>query len=146
MHKKLHVLLQPGGHIELNENPWSAVTHEIQEETGYELDQLTLLQPQDRMQTISEAILHPYPVIINTHNFDPEGSHKHTDMSYAFVANSAPLSLPASGESTDIRWVSAEELTQLDASLIYDNVREIGGFVLTTVFEKWEQVDPQHYQ
>jgi 8-oxo-dGTP diphosphatase len=34
MHKKLGVLLQPGGHIELNENPWQAVHHEIEEETG----------------------------------------------------------------------------------------------------------------
>ena len=34
LHKKLGVLLQPGGHVELQENQWQAICHEIQEETG----------------------------------------------------------------------------------------------------------------
>ena len=36
-HKKLDVLLQPGGHIELTETPWAAIAHEIKEETGLEV-------------------------------------------------------------------------------------------------------------
>lgn len=50
MHKKLHILLQPGGHVELNENPWQAIEHELREETGYTFDELEVLQPKDRLR------------------------------------------------------------------------------------------------
>ena len=43
-HRKLHIWLQPGGHIEHTENPWQALAHELREETGYELSQLRVLQ------------------------------------------------------------------------------------------------------
>jgi len=32
MHKKLNVLLPVGGHIELDETPWAAMAHELEEE------------------------------------------------------------------------------------------------------------------
>lgn len=69
MHKKVHILLQPGGHIELHETPWQAVLHEIHEETGYELSQLTILQPQQRIRTLSGAVNHPMLINQNTHLF-----------------------------------------------------------------------------
>ena len=145
MHKKLHVLLQPGGHVELNEDPWMAIQHELQEETGYSFDELQLLQPQGRLTGISQAKLHPIPVVVNTHNFDHEGHHKHTDMSYAFVAKGEASLQPGEGESSDIRWLSLTELDALSESEIYENVREIGRYVLSTVLSSWEQVEPTDY-
>lgn len=141
MHKKLGVLLQPGGHVELTENPWQAIEHELREETGYSFDELQILQPKDRLQSISRAVLHPMPVVMNTHNFDAEGAHKHTDISFAFLAHAAPAAEPADGESRDIRWVSGKELADLDDAEIFENVREIGQYVLTHVVSKWEAVD-----
>jgi 8-oxo-dGTP pyrophosphatase MutT (NUDIX family) len=140
-HKKLGVLLQPGGHIELNENPWQAIRHEIIEETGYQLSQLKILQPKIRMKTLSGAILHPIPVSPNTHNFDSGGNHKHTDEGYAFTANGAPLGQPDDGESVDIHWVSLDELKNLKKEEIFDNVRQVGEFVLSIVLSEWEAVE-----
>ena len=140
-HKKLGVLLQPGGHVELNENPWQAICHEIIEETGYELSQLKILQPKIRMKTLSGAILHPIPVCPNTHNFDAEGNHKHTDEGYAFIADGAPVGQPDEGESADMRWVSLEELKSLNKDEIFDNVREVSEFVLSSILGEWEAVE-----
>lgn len=141
VHKKLGVLLQIGGHVELTETPWQAVRHEIVEETGYSLDQLKLLQPKLRMESLDGVTLHPTPVVHNTHNFDPEGAHKHTDVSYAFVTDSDPDGLPDSGESTDFRWVGIDQLKALEKGTIFENVRKIGEFVLTDIFKEWQVVE-----
>lgn len=139
MHKKLHILLQPGGHVEVNENPWNAVEHELREESGYTFDDLEVLQPKDRLRSLSNTLLHPVPVVLNTHNFDSEGVHKHTDISFAFLAHTEPSFLPEHGESSDIRWMSSKQLEELDASLIFENVREIGQYVLGHVYDEWER-------
>ncbi len=141
MHKKLHVLLQPGGHVELREDPWQAITHELKEESGYALEELEILQPKGALRQVTNAKLHPVPVVVNTHNFDDEGTHKHTDISFAFLAHDAPKSQPEEGESNDIRWLSLEELSALDSSEIFENVREIGKYVLTHVYQEWERFD-----
>lgn len=145
MHKKLHVLLQPGGHVELKENPWQAIKHELAEETGYQFSQLKLLQPKQRMTGLTNAVLHPYPVVINTHNFDTEGTHKHTDISYAFTTTDDPVGEPDEGESKDLRWFSASELANLDSSQIFENARQISLYVLNTLLESWEEVDPNSF-
>lgn len=139
MHKKLHVLLQPGGHVELGENPWQAIEHELREESGYTFDELEVLQAKDRLRSISGAQLHPTPVVVNTHNFDTEGNHRHTDMSFAFLAHGEPSLSPEDGESNDIRWLSSEQLAKLDNTEIFENVREIGQYVLNHVYFEWER-------
>lgn len=142
MHKKLGVLLQPGGHVELNENPWQAIEHELREESGYTFEQLEVLQPAGSLQSITNAELHPMPVVVNTHNFDNEGAHKHTDISFAFVAHGEPLLTPEEGESRDLRWLSVDQLNALDPTEIFENVREIGRHVLDRVYLDWDRVSP----
>jgi 8-oxo-dGTP pyrophosphatase MutT (NUDIX family) len=147
VHKKLGVLLQPGGHVELYETPWQAIAHELEEEAGYELSQLKLLQPPTRIKHLDNAILHPQPIVQNTHNFDPAGNHKHTDVSYAFVTQSEPLHTPGEGETTTLRWVTLAELESLKApSEIFENVRQIGRFVLTQILDDWEEVSTSHFE
>lgn len=145
MHKLLHVLLQPGGHVELTENPWQAVRHELIEETGYNIEQLKLLQPRERIKSMTGSILIPQPVTINTHNFDPDGHHKHTDIAFAFTAAGAPTRQPNKDESTDLRWLTAKELAEIDSSMIFENVREIYQYVLKTVLASWEEVSPEAF-
>src|SRR3954465_16018556 len=66
LHKKHGTYMQFGGHIELNENPWQAITHELREEAGYELDELFILQPHQRLMHLSRgAIAHLQP---DSHN------------------------------------------------------------------------------
>ena len=146
MHKKLGVLLQTGGHVELHETPWQAVLHEITEETGYELSQLRLLQPNLRLKKITDAVLHPQPLVYNTHRFDHEGVHKHTDVSFAFMTDSLPAGVPDEGESRDQRWVGLAELKLLSENEIFANVREIMTYLLTNVLGKYEVVELSQFE
>lgn len=141
VHKKLGMLLQTGGHVELHETPWQAVLHEINEETGYNLSQLQLLQPKLRLKHITGAVLHPQPLAHNTHRFDHEGIHMHTDVSYAFISDSLPAGLPDAGESRDQRWLGLADLQLLTKDEIFSNVREIMIFLLTDVLASWEVVE-----
>lgn len=142
MHKKIGKLLQAGGHVELDENPWQAICHEIIEETGYELSQLKLLQPPYiPIISLPDGVLLPTPVCVSTHGFEIWPDHFHIDTAYAFITESLPTNLPAEGESSELVWLTFGELSDLDSSLIVENIREIGKSVLTTVFVNWGAVD-----
>ena len=104
MHKKLGVLLAIGGHIELSETPWAAMAHEIEEEAGYTMDDLDVLQPKVRIGTYSDVVVHPQPLVMNTH--DITADHFHSDTSYAFVAHGEPTGELGDGESADLRWLT----------------------------------------
>lgn len=126
MHKKFKKLLQPGGHIELNENPWQAIKHELLEETGYDLSQLTVMQPAETVRTLSneDSILHPIPFVHNTHKVTDE--HFHTDIGYLFITQEFPDHEVGEGESTDLRWVSREELNAFSSQEVTSGVKDIG--------------------
>lgn len=140
MHKKLNKYLQFGGHVEHNEDPWKAITHEVLEESGYNMNQLILLQPRLRLKKVSNAKLHPVPVTLLTHDF-PGLDHYHTDIAYAFITSQSPTSQVADGESNDIRTFTAKEIRNLHQDEIFENVREISLFILESILKEWEQVD-----
>jgi 8-oxo-dGTP pyrophosphatase MutT (NUDIX family) len=146
VHKKLGVLLQTGGHVELHETPLQAVLHEITEETGYELSKLRLLQPKLRLKKITGAVLHPQPLVYNTHRFDHEGLHRHTDVSFAFMTDSLPAGEPDEGESRDQRWIGLDELQLLGEEEIFANVREIMTYLIQEVLGEWEEVPLDSYE
>lgn len=138
VHKKFGRLMQPGGHVELTETPWQAVLHELIEETGYSLDQLKLLQPKQRLRSLSHGTLHPVPVCESSHSISED--HQHTDRAYAFATQSLPIGLPAAGESTDFTWVNSDELRGLSQSEIGSDIREIGLYALHICALEWEQL------
>jgi 8-oxo-dGTP pyrophosphatase MutT (NUDIX family) len=146
MHKKLGKYMQFGGHVELHENPWQTLIHETQEESGYELSQLTLLQPADRIKSLTGAVVHPQPICINTHPFnDPNGNlidHQHIDLEYAFVTDQEPLHPVAKDESQEFALFTREEIASLDNEKIFENFREIVLFMFDVCLVKWEQVTP----
>lgn len=126
MHKKYGTLLQPGGHIELHENPWQAVLHEVIEETGYELSQLGLLQPPYVPKiNLTNGVIHPFPICHNTHWGDSEHTHKHTDISYLFITEEEPNGVPNEDESSDLRWVTLEELEAFKDEEVASIAREV---------------------
>lgn len=139
MHKKLGKLIQPGGHVESDETPWQAILHEITEETGYEHKQLHVLQPVERLRHLSGVALHPVPVCENTHDYGGI-DHYHTDRLYAFATDELPANQPGKGESTDLRWVTADELSALDNEIVFRNIKEIGHYALTFCAHHWERV------
>jgi 8-oxo-dGTP pyrophosphatase MutT (NUDIX family) len=114
MHKKIDKLMQIGGHIELSETPWQAVQHELEEESGYQLDQLYVLQPFSDVLSAKDAVIHPVPFASNTH--DVGNGHYHSDLCYGFIAENKPSGVLAANESEDIRWVSLSELKLLAKS------------------------------
>lgn len=146
MHKKLNMLLPPGGHIELDETPWVAMTHELREEVGYDIQQLSVLQPRLRFsqdEVTDEVILHPQPLLMNTHDITPE--HYHSDTAYAFVATSGPLHPLPEGESADIRWITKDELVGLSPSDIWQNTRAVYLAILDRFMTEWESVPATEY-
>ena len=140
MHKKFGLYIQFGGHIELDETPWQAIAHELVEESGYDLSQLKLLQPKDRMKKINSAALHPYAVCHNTHAIGD--AHYHTDIAYAFITHEPPKAKVAPGESEDIRLFTQKELSVMPDM----QVRDVANFVFDTCLEKWEAVSPSEFE
>lgn len=146
LHRKINKYLQFGGHIELHETPWQAVAHELEEESGYSLDDLQLLQPAQRITSLSDAIVHPVPVSHSTHPFGNGIDHFHTDLAYAFVTDHAPVSQPKEGESKVIKLVTRQELQQMSVDELPDNVKAIGTFIFDEIIDKWQPVSPRTYK
>lgn len=108
MHKKIGKLMQIGGHIELNETPWAAVAHELEEESGYRLDEVEVVQYTADRIVDAGNVSHPTPFAMNTHNVGNE--HYHSDICYGFIAHSKPAENMADGESDDLRWMTLDDL------------------------------------
>lgn len=141
MHRKLNRLLQVGGHVELNEHPWQSIAHELLEEAGYRLDELSVLQPLTRIEprSLVHSIVHPQPFLVNTHQFGDK-DHFHTDSAYLLLAHQAPNIPPLEGESQDLRWLSLEEIIDLPNYKILDDTREICRAALRDFYGHWQPV------
>lgn len=143
-HKKYGMLMNAGGHVEIKENPWDAILHEIEEEDGYLPEQLRLLQPKHRMKSMtgntldeSNSVVHPMPMVHATHIAAP--SHFHTDTTYLFVTRELPAKAPAEGESADLKWYTLDEIKGDFRELLFDNVVEMLEFAFSLV-GVWEEV------
>lgn len=138
-HKKLNQWMQFGGHVELHEHPWSAVLHELREESGYQPSQLQVLQPQKFLRPLTGAVLHPADVCINTHHF-PDLDHYHTDIAYAFVTDQRPSQKPTEGESARLQAMTRSELLALPAEQIPASTREIALYIFDTITPNWTKM------
>lgn len=137
-HKKLSVWMQFGGHVELNEDPWQAVSHELREESGYELTQLEVLQPRHRLKKIAEAKLHPLPFNINTHLINPD--HKHTALDYAFITDQEPKHNISEGESTLLKLASRDELVALSSREMLSSTKDSYLYILDNLINDWQPI------
>jgi 8-oxo-dGTP pyrophosphatase MutT (NUDIX family) len=139
MHRKFGKLMQAGGHVELAETPWAAMAHELQEETGYALSELSVLQPSANPFMLHDAVTHPVPTLINTHRVSD--THLHTDLCYAFIALAEPHEKPNEDESQDIRWLTLEELKQeVEVGVAFADVYQIYETIITRYLEQYEWV------
>jgi len=143
-HNKAKLYAQFGGHIELDETPWGSVRHELREESGYNLDQLKLLQPDSGATKIGSAVIHPTPVVHATMGYHGTAGHFHTDSTYAFVTAHAPIYPPEEGESTDIILLSRDEIIaerQMD-----DITRDTALYILDEILSSWRPVSPTDFE
>lgn len=107
-HRKLGLLMQPGGHVERTEDPWAAVAHELREESGYDLGQLLLLQPTHRIDHAPGIAVLPQPLCVDVHPIGDD--HFHTDLLYGFVTTADPAGRPGDDESQELHWVPVDVL------------------------------------
>ena len=130
MHRKIDVLMQIGGHIELDTTPWQAMANELQEESGYSLAELSVLQPTARQPVIENCVVHPVPFLLNTHNVGNQ--HYHSDLCYGFVTEKLPVGRPDETESNDLRWYSIDDLLKLvDKGIALADVGSMYKFLLS---------------
>jgi 8-oxo-dGTP pyrophosphatase MutT (NUDIX family) len=90
-HKRLGIWLQPGGHIDLGETPWSAALRESREETGLEV---SFVGPVDDGGV---------PELIHLDVHEGGRGHTHLDLRYLIDGGDADPN-PPEGESQLIDW------------------------------------------
>jgi 8-oxo-dGTP pyrophosphatase MutT (NUDIX family) len=90
-HRRLGRWMQPGGHLNVGEDPSAAALRETAEETGL-------------------AAVHPPggPRLIHLDVHDAALGHTHLDLQYLLIAPDRDPE-PAPGESPDVRWYSFDE-------------------------------------
>ena len=121
-HRKIGKWLQPGGHIELDENPWEALKHELLEETGLALNKCELLLQTSQPNARGSEVL-PLPFHINQHPFNEK--HQHIDLCYLLRANTQTLTEKPDGADA-IKWLSRTEIKKLNTDQeLFDGTYDI---------------------
>lgn len=143
MHRKLGKLLPLGGHVELNESPWSAVARELAEEAGYVLSDLYVLQPKDSIKALTNVTVQPQPLVIASYDYSK--SHNHTDMAFVFIEKNPPSNSPNHDESLDFRWLNSQELDEMTAVDLFPNTKEIYIHILEKCVNEWEKMAANSY-
>jgi 8-oxo-dGTP pyrophosphatase MutT (NUDIX family) len=120
MHDKLNIWLSVGGHIELNEDPVQAAIREVKEEVGLDIKIIGDAHgPQNgEVENRGYTYLIP-PRYLGRH---PVGEN-HEHIAFVYFATSDTDVIASSineHERTHIRWVSREELDQME---LVPNVR-----------------------
>lgn len=143
-HKKLSLLLPVGGHVELTENPWAASIHEIEEESGYGIDQLKVMQPRERIMRMDGVKSHPVPLFLRTHEFKKDADHHHVDIGFLYVTDESPRNLPAEGESAELLWMTNDEIQRRKHEMPAD-IAQIYDFCFRTALSSWQPVSPGEF-
>lgn len=135
-----------GGHVELHETPWAAVIHEVREESGYELDQLRLLQPPHALANLNDrSVSHPLPFVLATHPFGADETHFHTDITYIFITDEEPRHPIGEEESGEIRLFTRNEIDKLPPEQTPNNLRVMALYAFDKILSEWQAVDPNNY-
>ena len=104
-HPRLRAWVPPGGHLEANEDPVTAVLREIREETGLEATVLPL--GHTFPFSYPGQIAPPYTILLEDSS-EPGGPHKHIDLIYfCRPANNASLRPP---EGSVVTWVDEDAM------------------------------------
>ncbi len=119
-HKKFEKWVQPGGHVEMFENPIETAIREVKEETGLDIE--FFAKSIKRIDDI--GVFLPIPefftqFLISERTGEPE--HFHLDINYVLEVDEQELR-NSSRESHDIGWFTKEEAFKLP---IHENTKLI---------------------
>ena len=115
-HKTLGIWLQPGGHIELDEDPNEAAVREAKEETGLAIELVG--EKPDEFHTKYSVRQLIAPRFMNRHFIGEGQTHEHIDMVYFAKSKNAELR-PEEG-SGEVRWFTRKELSDPSFDLLPD--------------------------
>lgn len=115
-HKKLHIWLPPGGHIELHEDPNEAALREAKEETGLDVELVGEATHYDSSPYMSRDLIAPR--FLNRHFFDATQTHEHVDC--AFFARSKSSDARHEIEGGEIKWFTKEEVVENAVGMVPD--------------------------
>lgn len=110
-HKKHNMWLQIGGHIELNEDPNEALSREVREECGLDIEIIGKRQPE--FELTGTKFLYA-PAFMNIHDINK--THKHIGLIYFAKAKTDKFVL-SKREHSDIRWFGREDLDKPEFNL-----------------------------
>ena len=117
-HKVSGKWFQPGGHIELDEDPNEAAVREVKEETGLTI---TLIGESKKYNSPYEAQQLVAPRFLNKHYYATDRTHQHVDM--CFLARATTDDARPEEPGGEVRWFTKEELLDENLDLLED-VRE----------------------
>lgn len=111
-HKKFDKWIQPGGHIEWNENPIEAVIREVMEETGLDISFLEKYLEQT-IDGVTKFLRVPdYFLEQKISSYKDESEHFHLDFQYVIEANEQKLRNNIL-ESHSIGWFTKKEALKI---------------------------------
>jgi 8-oxo-dGTP diphosphatase len=149
MHKKFAKLFQPGGHIETNEHAWDTLRHELLEETGYNFDQLRIIQPKYLEKLVLRNFtktIHPVHFLYNSHPVAGL-NHNHSDSVYLFTTIEAPANLPGEDESTDLRWLTLQEINDYPEDEISSMVKDAAALAFEVALsDEWVSLPTSRFK
>jgi 8-oxo-dGTP pyrophosphatase MutT (NUDIX family) len=119
MHKKLGIWLQPGGHIELDEDPNQAVLREAKEEAGLDIELVGAVPERLDTKYGSRELIPPR--FLNRHFFDESRTHEHIDLVY-FARSKSGDARPEDGAG-EVRWFTTDELERNELGILPDVCR-----------------------
>lgn len=138
-HKKYEMILQPGGHVELDETPWQCILRELKEEVGYGPEQLELVQHPDTFkERLNTSVLHPIPSTMNTHRVS-DADHYHSDVMYTFITHESAKYQIAEGESQDMKFYTQQEVAELKDSELFSDTRQFVLFMFARL-DSWDRL------
>lgn len=112
LHKKLHLWLAPGGHVNNDELPHQAAVREVQEETGIAVK---VISAHLMLQGNNSQYL-PLPFSINLHWINHGSCEQHWVMAYLVKPVNSVNFKQNTEETDDIRWFAESEIDALDTT------------------------------
>lgn len=112
-HKRLHMWLQTGGHVEPAETPWDAALRESVEETGLAL-------------RFAAGTTHQTPPLVHLDVHPAARGHTHLDLRYLLEpADPDAEPAPPPGESQQVRWFTWDQAVAAADPGLVDALRRL---------------------